>query len=59
MPSRAANSYGLFTSAQLECAATAGKEPPMADIVFLLASVVFFAAFIGMTYFFERARKYK
>jgi hypothetical protein len=39
--------------------ATAGKEPTMADIVFLLASVVFFAAFIGMAYFFERARKYK
>ncbi len=36
-----------------------GKEPPMADIVFLLATVVFFAAFVGMTYFFERARKYK
>ena len=31
----------------------------MADIVFLLATVVLFAAFIGMTYFFERARKYK
>jgi hypothetical protein len=39
--------------------ATAGKEPTMADLVFLLASVVFFAAFIGMTYFFERVRKYK
>ena len=31
----------------------------MADIVFLALSVAFFAAFIGMKYFFERARSYK
>ena len=31
----------------------------MADLIFLALSVVAFAAFIGLTYFFERARKYK
>ena len=31
----------------------------MADLVYLALSVAFFAAFIGMTYFFERVRKYK
>ena len=31
----------------------------MADIVFLAVSVAFFAAFIGLAYFFERVRSYK
>ncbi len=31
----------------------------MADIVFLALSVAFFAAMIGLTYFFEKARQYK
>jgi hypothetical protein len=31
----------------------------MADLLFLALSVAFFAALIGMTYFFERVRNYK
>ena len=31
----------------------------MDDILYLAISVVFFAAMIGLTYFFERARGYK
>jgi hypothetical protein len=29
------------------------------DVVFLALSVAFFAAMIGLTYFFEKAREYK
>jgi heme/copper-type cytochrome/quinol oxidase subunit 3 len=59
MPSRQEFLRPLYEHTSKVRAATAGKEPTMADIVFLLASVAFFAAFIGMTYFFERVRKYK
>ena len=31
----------------------------MADLVFLALSVAFFAAMIGLTYFFEKARQFK
>ena len=31
----------------------------MADLIFLLVSIAFFAVFIGITYFFERVRSYK
>jgi hypothetical protein len=31
----------------------------MPDLIFLALSVAVFAAFIGLTYFFERARNFK
>ncbi len=31
----------------------------MADLIFLVLSIAFFAAFIGLTYFFDRVREYK
>ena len=31
----------------------------MSDIVYLALSVVFFAAFVGMTYAFERLREHR
>jgi hypothetical protein len=31
----------------------------MADVIFLVLSVAVFAAMIGLTYFFERARNFK
>lgn len=31
----------------------------MADLLFLALSVAFFAAMIGLTYFFEKARQFK
>lgn len=31
----------------------------MTDVIFLALSVAFFAAFIGLAYFFERVRSYK
>ncbi len=31
----------------------------MADLIFLALSVAFFAAMIGLTYFFEKARQFR
>jgi len=31
----------------------------MSDLIYLVLSVLFFAAFIGMTYAFERLREHK
>jgi len=31
----------------------------MTDILYLALSIAFFAAMVGLTYFFERARSYK